>query len=86
MAASTWSIQPTDRERVIRAAIEGELPMKRDKCCAHTISPAKEFAYSVYSKFRVGAALLTTTGDIVKGANIENASYGALPETYYVPY
>ncbi|KAF9072779.1 cytidine deaminase [Rhodocollybia butyracea] len=37
---------------------------------------AKEFSYSPYSKFRVGAALLTSEGDIIKGANIENASYG----------
>lgn len=38
--------------------------------------PAKEFSYSPYSKFRVGAALLTVDGRIIKGANIENASYG----------
>jgi len=37
---------------------------------------AKEFSYSPYSKFRVGAALLTVDGQIIKGANIENASYG----------
>ncbi|KAI1792060.1 cytidine deaminase [Ganoderma leucocontextum] len=37
---------------------------------------AKEFAYCRYSNFRVGAALLTTTSEIIKGANIENASYG----------
>jgi len=37
---------------------------------------AKEFAYCPYSKFRVGAALLSKTGEIIKGANIENASYG----------
>ncbi|PIL28385.1 hypothetical protein GSI_09536 [Ganoderma sinense ZZ0214-1] len=37
---------------------------------------AKEFAYSKYSNFRVGASLLTPSGEIIKGANIENASYG----------
>lgn len=37
---------------------------------------AKEGSYSPYSKFRVGAAFLTATDEIVRGANIENASYG----------
>lgn len=37
---------------------------------------AKQFAYNPYSKFRVGASLLSTEGQIIKGANIENASYG----------
>jgi cytidine deaminase len=33
-------------------------------------------AYVPYSRFPVGAALLTTDGDIYSGCNIENASFG----------
>lgn len=34
-----------------------------------------EFSYAPYSNFKVGAALLTKSGKIYTGCNIENASY-----------
>ena len=39
-------------------------------------SEAKHNSYSPYSKFKVGAALLTGNNKLYTGANIENASYG----------
>lgn len=41
-----------------------------------TANQALTKAYAPYSHFYVGAALLTTTGNIFVGCNVENASYG----------
>jgi len=38
---------------------------------------ARKTAYTPYSHYRVGAALLTKDDEIICGGNIENASYGA---------
>jgi cytidine deaminase len=37
---------------------------------------ARKGSVSPYSKFKVGAALLTKRGEIIGGANVESASYG----------
>src|SRR5258706_10896401 len=47
---------------------------KRD--LVRAAADARQRAVAPYSKFKVGAALLTHKGDIVTGANVESASYG----------
>ena len=37
---------------------------------------ARKQSIATYSKFQVGAALMTVDGEVITGANIESASYG----------
>jgi cytidine deaminase len=41
-----------------------------------TAAKARKLAHSPYSQFPVGAAVLTASGRVFSGANVENASYG----------
>ena len=43
----------------------------------HKAIAAREFAYAPYSNFCVGAALLTKSGKIYTGCNVENAAFGS---------
>ena len=47
---------------------------KRD--LVRAAAKARQRAVAPYSKFKVGAALLTRSGEIITGANVESASYG----------
>ncbi|MCM3358402.1 cytidine deaminase [Psychrobacillus sp. MER TA 171] len=49
--------------------------MKKEELLKASIT-AMEKAYVPYSKFPVGAALLTKSGEVILGCNIENASFG----------
>lgn len=42
----------------------------------HKAIEVRQNSYSPYSKFKVGAVLLTDNNDLYTGVNIENASYG----------
>ena len=42
----------------------------------HAAAAARSHAAASYSGFKVGAALMTTRGEIISGANVESASYG----------
>lgn len=55
--------------------------MKKDKRLyeelMNTATLARRLSYSPYSGFSVGAALLTESGKVYTGANIENSGYSA---------
>jgi len=48
-----------------------------DDKLARLAKEAGQKAYAPYSNFRVGAALITDSGNIYTGCNIENAAYPA---------
>jgi cytidine deaminase len=48
----------------------------KEKLLKEAVEGSK-YAHCPYSNFRVGAAVLTKSGKIYKGGNIENVSYGA---------
>uniref|UniRef100_A0AAY4CW16 Cytidine deaminase n=1 Tax=Denticeps clupeoides TaxID=299321 RepID=A0AAY4CW16_9TELE len=55
------NMQPGLEDRVVKALIQRS-------------QKAKDFAYCPYSKFRVGAAVLTVDGSFFTGCNVENAA------------
>ena len=61
---------------LVTGNIMNEIPTKLMDEVIAAAKVAYQLAYAPYSNFHVGAAALTTNGNIVKGCNVENASYG----------
>jgi len=53
-----------------------KITLKQIDALVKAAADAKQFSYSPYSHFKVGAAVLTPEGKIYSGTNIENSSYG----------
>ncbi len=57
--------------------MKGSLDNSKYKSLIFAALEARKKAYAPYSKFKVGAALLTSDENIITGCNVENASYPA---------
>jgi cytidine deaminase len=68
--------RPSKRERVSCLIDAGAVSADELEALSVAAREASAFAYCPYSNFRVGAAVLTSDGEIIGGCNVENASYG----------
>lgn len=79
MAENNTQLQPYERKVPAVQNAGKKLPdTMSDAVCRKLIRVACEYrkkAYTPYSGFQVGAALLTTQHEIIGGCNIENAAY-----------
>jgi cytidine deaminase len=71
-----WWIIALARSPFVQQSISQAM-MKFDSAkLVRAAAKAREGSVSPYSRFKVGAALLTASGKIIGGANVESASYG----------
>ncbi|NXX83525.1 CDD deaminase, partial [Urocolius indicus] len=64
-----------DRQRQVPSASPGWSQSERLQLLLRRSREAKSCAYCPYSRFPVGAALLTASGEIFSGCNVENACH-----------
>ncbi|RMZ44323.1 cytidine deaminase [Aspergillus flavus] len=77
---SDLSLIPTEINEILQALLnmsssKPSLTTQELQTLASKAIAAKATAYCPYSKFRVGACILTQSGEYIVGANVENASY-----------
>jgi cytidine deaminase len=58
------------------SSLKKTVPSKQNQRLLQAARKAMQHAYAPYSQFKVGAALVTSAGEVFTGCNIENASYG----------
>ncbi len=58
------------------SAAKSALPRSQAMKLLRAAAQVSRNAHAPYSEFQVGAALLTDTGAVISGCNVENASYG----------
>lgn len=67
---------PDSREQTNAGNLRRMTPSQKQKMI-EAAKKVRENSYSPYSNYKVGAALLASSGKIYTGANFENAAYGA---------
>merc|ERR1711939_839269 len=74
MSTQQQQQQPKGHSRHDTALIHG-LTTSEVQQLSEACIEAKGRAYCPYSNFRVGCSILLTNGEVVRGANVENAAY-----------
>jgi cytidine deaminase len=62
--------------RLLNELMKQDLPKQQRERLLRAARKVMRNAHAPYSHFRVGAALLTSKGELFTGCNVENASYG----------
>ena len=70
------SVNPCPERKLTDPSLAAALDDAEARALLDRAREARRHAYVPYSRFPVGAALLTADGAVFSGCNVENASYG----------